>query len=176
MLWRRLVGLVEHLLLTLGILVAGKRDQCDQAVNANKSGRSLHSDNSMSSICVVSTLEDAYMKQTHRWAIVSKPISSLTCGLPCGKGMAIGVRLTNARLYIDRLADFHINKPCVNHQSLLACTRETPGKSRGPEGDVACAGLYSFRDQRTSWLTISSHCATSSIQRTCSRSMGPPVE
>ena len=163
-------------LLTPGILVAGTRDQCDQAVNADKGDCSFHSDNSMSSICVVSALEDAYMNQTHRWAIVSKPISSLTRGLPCGEGMAIGVKLMNARLYIERLVDFSINKPCVNHQSLLACTRETTGKSRGPEGDVACAGLYSFRDQRTSWLTISSHCATSCIQRTCSRRMGPPVE
>ena len=96
----------------------------------------MHSDNSMSSICLLSTLDDAYVKQTHRWAIVSKPISSVTHGLPCGEGMAIGVKSMNARLYIDRLVDLSINKPCVNHQSILACTRETTGNSRGPEGDV----------------------------------------
>ena len=136
MLWRRLVGLFERLLTTLGILVAGTRDQCDQAGNADKGDRSFQSDNSMSSICVVSTLEDAYVKQTHRRAIVSKPISSVTHGLPCGKGMAIGVKLMNARLYIDRLADFAINKPCVNHQSILACTWKTTGNSGYPEGHV----------------------------------------
>ena len=132
-------------MLTFGILIAGTRDQCDQAVNADKGDCSFHSDNSMSSICLLSTLDDAYVKQTHLWAIVSKPISSLTSGLRCGKGMAIGVRLTNARLYIDRLADFDINKPCVNHQSILACTRETTGNSRGPEGDFLCRSIFISR-------------------------------
>ena len=158
MLWRCLVGFVNRLLLTFGILVAGTRDQWDQAGNADKGERLFHSDNSISSICLVSTLDDAYVKQTHRWAIVSKPISSLTCGLPCGKGMAIGVRLTNARLYIDRLADFDMNKSCVSYQSLSAYTRQTTGNSRGPEGDFLCRSIFISRSANILIEGIESLC------------------